>query len=195
MELVPWFWLQSNWFEFRNVNGPGWWGRGQKAFGLCVLARSLSPSWQVTGSWTVPCWTVSQLDEQREPTSPACCRVQSSSTSQAASVPVSGTALPSQGILELVDFLNKATALCCPGPGAPLLAPLRTRARLFLASCLLQGYCRSQVDFCKLRMSLSLWGPPGVVFSVPARFPKTFSASKSLGLRHGWRLLFAWPSR
>ena len=31
------------------------------------------------------------------------------------------------------------------------------------------------------------WGPPGVVLSVPARFPKTFSASKSLGLhRHGW---------
>ena len=31
------------------------------------------------------------------------------------------------------------------------------------------------------------WGPPGVMFSVPARFPKTFSASKSVGLhRHGW---------
>ena len=31
------------------------------------------------------------------------------------------------------------------------------------------------------------WGPPGVVFFAPARFPKTFLASKSLGLRwHGW---------
>ena len=45
----------------------------------------------------------------------------------------------------------------------------------------------------------SFWGPPGVVFSVPARFPKTFSASKSLGLHIGMVgcacLPFAWPSR